>query len=241
MGLVPERSPPPPPEREPPPDRFRLRPPPDRAGVGVAGAGLPGCAGRVSPMAGRVSPTLGRSAGAVGADEDPPPGSATAPTGTVWASAGPTSEGTGAGRDATWTSSPAVSGSLWTGGLAPSPPAPVRLRPRPPREPRRLRLAEPGPPNDSPPAPSGDPPSADVAEVVELLGGPVADSGRSLPATAGDGEAGLAGRGASEAPGVCPVGTSDIGFLSETVHEARSMACWARSVPAGTTRPRSGS
>jgi len=190
-----------------------------------------------------VSPTLGRSTGAVGAEADATSVSATAATGAVGEAAGAISDGTAAGRGATGPSSPADSPSSWVGGPPPSPPDPVRLRPRPPREPRRRRLADPGPPVDSPPAPPGGPPSAVVEEAVESLVGLGVAGGRAWAATAGAGagDAGFAGRGASAAPGVCPVGTSDIGFLSETVHEARSMACWARSVPAGTTRPRSGS
>jgi hypothetical protein len=195
----------------------------------------------VSPIAGRVSPTLGRSAGAVGAEDEAAPVSGTAAVGTVSELAGAISEGTAAGRGATCPPSPADSPSSRVRGLPPSPSDPVRLRPRPPREPRRLRLAEPGPPVGSPPGPPVGPPSAAVAEAVESLGGRGTAGGRAWAARAGEGDAGFAGRGASEAPGVCPVGTSDIGFLSETVHEARSMACRARSVLAGTTRPRSGS
>gem|GEM_PF-5340868 len=236
--MAPDRSPPPLPEREPPPDRFRLRPPPDRAGVAAVGATLPGGAGRVSPTLGRSPRSVG-AIGAVGAEVDAASDSATAAVDTASEPDRPFSAGTLAGRGATCPSSSADSPSSCARGLLPSPPDPVRLRPRPPREPRRLRLAVPGPPVDSLPASTIAPPPTAVA--VASLGGLGAAGGRTWAARTGAGEAGFADRGASEAPGVCPVGTSDIGFLSETVHEARSMACMARSVPAGTTRPRSGS
>ena len=239
---------PPPPEREPPPDRCRLRPPPERGdGVG-AGAAVPGGARRVSPMAGRVSPIFGRSAGPAGDGV----GAGLSGAVRVAAVVVPTAvanDGTATGRGVGLLSADGGASSTSRGAPPPSPPGPER--PRPPREPRRRRLPvdgapADGPPEDSPAAPTGEiPPSAVAVEAVAPLDEPGGTAGRvGAPGAgdpAGDVGVGLGDRGASEAPGDCPEGASDIEFLSETVHDARSMACWARSVPTGTTRPRRGS
>jgi len=141
--------------------------------------------------------------------------------------------------------------------------------PGPPGVPGLLPLPEPLPePFPEPPpeplpdcAPGCVPPDPEVvdAEPVDGTGagpsgrapvwgtGPFGSAGRVASGTrAGDADGvrsgGLVGdEGGDCAPGVCPSGASDIEFPSETAHDARSMACRARSAPAGIPRPRSGS
>ena len=275
----------PPPERPPPPPlpRFRLRPPPERAGA-WAGAAAPAGDGRESPIAGRVSPILGRSTGATGAETEP----VSAPTATASAlvtagdgvtgaevavgrgvargllDGGCASVSASVGSDPSDASASSVSSPSSASEEPPALFAPVRLLPRPPRDPRRRRLAllvpledSPSAPSEASPGPSEVPASEsepdelrsdrleDVPDWESLLSAALVTLGasgtRAGAAAVCSAFWGVGDEGGACASGVCPMGESDIEFPSETVHDARSMACMARSAPAGATRPRSGS